>query len=59
MMVFIKQASLRRVFSYLAKGCFWPEAAIGGAENYAYRIAALWGKAEVHHLLLSTAAVDP
>ena len=32
---------------------------IGFAEIYAYRIAALWSKAVVHHLQLSIAASDP
>jgi len=47
MMALLKPATLQRVFSYLTNGRSWPFAAIGIAENYAYRIAALRAEAEV------------
>jgi len=58
-MKFIKQASLRWVISYLTNGCFWPEAAIGFAENHANRIAALRAEAAIGPTELSIAAFDP
>jgi len=41
------------------KGCSWPEAAIGFAENYANRIAALRAEAAIGPTELSIAASDP
>ncbi len=40
-------------------GRFWPETAIGFAENHANRIAALRAEAELHFLQLPIAASDP
>ena len=41
------------------KGRFWPEAAIGFAENHANRIAALRAEAAIGPTELSIAAFDP
>ncbi len=41
------------------KGCSWPEAAIGFAENHANRIAALRAEAAIGPTELSIAASDP
>jgi len=40
-------------------GCFWPEAAIGFAENHANRIAALRAEAAIGPTELSIAASAP